>query len=99
MFVDGIGHSVIVEDSGVLPTTAPAPAPVMRAFISRDEAISFDASIPLFFPVPPRLRDNNGKKGVRPKDIFDIAKDKGWTGGFYRTATEYVSSFLSQSCH
>lgn len=81
-----IGHSVIVEEKQV-----PTPAPAMRAFLNRDEAISFDPSVPLFFAVPPRLRDNSGKKTVRPKDIFDIAKEKGWTGGFYRTATEYVS--------
>jgi hypothetical protein len=77
----GISHSVITEE-------APAPASVMRAQLTRDEVISFDPSIPLLFPVPPRLR--SGKKGARPKDIFDIAEDKGWTGGFYRTATEYV---------
>lgn len=76
-----ISHSVILEE-------VPAPVPVMRAQLTRDEVISFDPSIPLLFPVPPRLRSS--KKGARPKDIFDIAKDKGWTGGFYKTATEYV---------
>ncbi|KAF8316606.1 hypothetical protein DL93DRAFT_744804 [Clavulina sp. PMI_390] len=80
-----IGHSIIVEEPSV-PSTA------MRAFISRDESITFDPSIPLFFPVPPRLRDSSksayGKKGAKPRDIFDVAKEKGWEGGFYRTATE-----------
>jgi len=76
-----IGHSVVTEE-------APAPTSVMRAQLTRDEVVSFDPSIPLLFPVAPRLR--GGKKGARPKDIFDIAKDKGWADGFYRTATEYV---------
>lgn len=77
----GIGHSVVTED-------APVPASVMRAQLTQDEVISLDPSVPLLFPVPPRLRGS--RKGARPKDIFDIAKDKGWAGGFYRTATEYV---------
>lgn len=63
----------------------------MRALLNRDETISFDPSIPLLFPVIPQLRDTTGKKGTRPKDMFDLAKDNGWTGGFYRTATECVS--------
>jgi len=80
-----IGHSIVTEE-------APAPTSVMRAQLTRDEVVSFDPSIPLLFPVAPRLR--GGKKGAHPKDIFDIAKDKGWAGGFYRTATEYVAQNL-----
>lgn len=81
-----IAHTVI-DDAPTSYTTPAAPL----IFSTRDETIQFDPSIPLFFPIPPRLRDNyNYKKGAKPKDIFDLAKDNGWTGGFWRTATEYV---------
>lgn len=92
------------HDSSILKTqleTPPAPLPeVVRSHIAslrnKDEAIVFDPSIPLLFSIPPRLRDERGggKKGGRPKDLFDVCLERGWSGGFLRTATEYVGSFV-----
>jgi hypothetical protein len=68
----------------------PVAPEIVHAARDHREALVFDVSVPLFFPVPPRLRHGDAplRKGQKPKDLFDIAKERGWEGGFWRTATE-----------
>ncbi|KAF9517099.1 hypothetical protein BS47DRAFT_568503 [Hydnum rufescens UP504] len=85
-----IGTKTINQTSAAVaaaPITALAP-------VFRNEALLFDSSSPMFFPILPSYRDDGfpGKKGARPKDLFDIGLDRGWAakagGGFWRTSNE-----------
>ncbi|KAH7923702.1 hypothetical protein BV22DRAFT_1196524 [Leucogyrophana mollusca] len=72
--------------------SAPPTLPEVLVPPSYADQFTFDSSLPFFFPFSTEFRDSlRPRDKGRIKDLFDVAKEKGWDwrdAGFYRTETE-----------
>jgi hypothetical protein len=58
---------------------------------SRTFQFTYDPTLPLFFPLPSSLQSQAPQQTGRQKDIFTIARERGWdpiSAKFYRTESE-----------
>ncbi|KAH7910241.1 hypothetical protein BJ138DRAFT_1009253 [Hygrophoropsis aurantiaca] len=90
---DDVINTLPIQTQTVSSTTTSEPSALPETIAtSYADQITFDSNLPFFFPFSSEFRDSlRPRDRVRIKDMFDVAKEKGWdwrTAGFYRTQTE-----------